>query len=154
MSKYIETNDVLNVIKELCSPESNLSMDLKRGIKKVKKKIEKITRKPITIYTIYVCEKLEPLIYESGKDSGFNDRGSDCVMGFFTEYNDCVRALHTNACDMFETCYNYACVEECIEGIAEPGMTKQWFKYNKEKNGYFEIPTPDRESNVCGRSFS
>lgn len=153
MSKYLESNDVLNVIKELCSSESNLSMELKRGVKKVKKQIEKIKRKPITIYTIYLCEKLEPLIYESGKDSGFNDRGCSYVAGFYTDYNDCVKALHNNTADMFETCYTYACVEECVEGIAHPGMTKQWFKYNKEKDGYFEIKTPDRESHVCGRAF-
>ena len=153
MSRYVEINDVLNVIKNLCATENKLPMNLKRGAKKVRRGIEKIKRKPITIYTIYLCEKLEPLIYESGKDSGFNNRGSDHVAGWYTNYHDCVGALHNNATDMFDTCYHYACVEECVEGLAKPGMTKQWFKYNPKRKGYFEIPVPDREAHVCGRAL-
>lgn len=107
--------------------------------------------KPQTIWTIFLCEKLEPKIYESGKDSGFNDRGCSAAMGFYLDKEDAVEAMHNNVCDIRECVYNYGCIEEVGEGVygAIPNSV-QWFKWNEDKQGYYEIETPEREKHIYG----
>jgi hypothetical protein len=112
-----------------------------------------LERTPV-IWCIKVLEKVEPYIYkyiyEEDEDSGFNDYGSTRVWGFYYDREKCVQALHENATDMHEGCYDYAVMESYHEGIcgAVHGSV-QWFQWDKEQQGYFEIPVPDRESHTC-----
>ena len=62
---------------------------------------------------------------------------------FWAEYEMAVGALHENRTDMHETCYGYALIEEIGSGICAIVEKRQWFKWNKEKRGYFEIEEPE-----------
>lgn len=104
-----------------------------------------------TIWTIFLCEKLQPLIYATGKDSGFSDRGAEAAMGFYFKKEDAIEAMHKNVCDIRECVYNYGCIEEVAEGVynAIPN-TAIWFKWDEDKQGFYEIDTPQREKKICG----
>ena len=62
--------------------------------------------------------------------------------GFFSDRNEAVEVLHRNTADLWETIYDYAVLEEFHEGIGGWTKNRQFFKYNEEKDGYFEIPEP------------
>ena len=86
---------------------------------------------------ITVMEKIE-------KDPRYLYRlGATRCWGFYSNKQDALDALHTNATDMWETVYDYAVLEEYYEGICGYGEYRQYFKYDQEKDGYFEIETPD-----------
>ena len=85
---------------------------------------------------ITVMEKIE-------KDPRYlYNLGSTRCWGFYSNKQDALDALHINATDMWETIYDYAVMEEYYEGIAGYGEESQYFKYDREKDGYFEIETP------------
>lgn len=44
---------------------------------------------------------------------------------------------------MHEGCYEYALIEKIGYGISACVEKSQWFKWNKEKRGYFEIEEPE-----------
>ena len=54
--------------------------------------------------------------------------------------------------DLWETCYDYAILEPYYEGICEIGnkSDRQFFKYDREKDGYFEIDEPEGFAHVVG----
>jgi len=114
------------------------------------------------IYTIYVCETLEEVIYEKQNENGeierrpagFNNHGASRVWGFYTDKLNAIEALHFNLTDLNETCYQYACIEAFEEGISKPIPSEtQWFQYDRIINGYFEIDTPLLEKRVCRRAM-
>lgn len=43
---------------------------------------------------------------------------------------------------MWEYLYNYAVVEEIDYGIHPPVLSRQFFKYDNKRNGFFEIDEP------------
>lgn len=105
------------------------------------------------IYVIMVCTKLEEGIYPDGKKSGFPKYGERCTVGYYKSLADAENALATNATDMWETCYDYACIERVQEGLCRPGQLISWYKYNKEKDGYLAIDTPEFDKHTCGRTI-
>lgn len=90
-----------------------------------------------TYWFITVMEKLEE------SDLGFPLIGSNRCWGFYKDKNSAIKALHNNTTDMWETVYNYAVIEEYYEGISAYNFNRQFFKYDKEKKGYFEIDEPE-----------
>ena len=56
---------------------------------------------------------------------------------------------------MWETCYNYAILEPYYEGISGYVFNedRQFFKYNREKDGYFEIDEPEGFGHMVGFSI-
>jgi hypothetical protein len=44
---------------------------------------------------------------------------------------------------MHEGCYEYAVIEKIGCGICAISEKRQWFKWDKEKRGYFEIEEPE-----------
>ena len=75
---------------------------------------------------------------------GFPDTGSQRSWGYYLDRSEAVDALHINATDMWETCYDYAILEEVEEGI-NPFCAKEnrtFFKYDRKKDGYFECEEP------------
>lgn len=103
------------------------------------------------IYAITVAEKLE--IDEKTK---FPDFGSTSVPGWYSEKEKAFKAVRENACDINETCYDYAIIEEIEEGLYNPAMKHQrwFFKFNREKDEYEEIKEPDSLSHFCGFAMS
>ena len=79
---------------------------------------------------------------ESDK-SGSVDTGDIRCWGFFRDRQVAVDALHTNATDMYEFCYDYAVLEKYYEGLLGYGHERQFFRYEREKDGYFEIDEPE-----------
>ena len=76
--------------------------------------------------------------------------------GFFSDKQEAIDALHQNATDLNEGIYDYAVLEEYSEGICggwgicsdrENGSSrnkaKLFFRYDEEKDGFFEIERPE-----------
>ena len=98
-------------------------------------------------YFITVFEKVD-------KDElGWPDMGCDRCWGFYADKETALRALHENWTDMNETCYNYAVLEGYTEGISHTTGYEQWFKFDKEKDGYFEIEKPEETKPMSGWAF-
>ena len=89
------------------------------------------------VYFITVIEKIEEI---KGDFPKFGDRRT---WGFFYDKNDAIEALHKNATDMCETIYGYAVIEESYEGICPNCINRQFFKWNHDNQGYFEINEPE-----------
>ena len=50
---------------------------------------------------------------------------------------------------MWEFCYDYAVLEKADEGICPNCEERQWFKFDREHNGYFEIEEPECVKHIC-----
>lgn len=94
----------------------------------------------ITVFTDISADRLGQL-----------NSGSRRTWGFYTKYADALAALESNMTDLFETCYDWAVLEEYEPGIAGfiPGST-QWFKYDEERDGYFFDKTKTTQLRNCG----
>lgn len=90
------------------------------------------------IYTIMVMTDLT--IDEKTK---FPEFGSERLVGWYYEFEKAFSSVSENSCDINETCYKYALIEECEEGLYNPASKRWWFEYNREKDKYFEIEEPD-----------
>lgn len=78
---------------------------------------------------------------------GWLDMGTSRVFGFKETFEDAEYALNHNSCDMWETIYNYAIVEEMYPAI-HPDVENRWFyKYDREKDGFFRIEEPEEFKN-------
>ena len=62
-----------------------------------------------------------------------------CV-GYFKTFEDAEQAVIKNACDIWETCYDYAVIERIPFGlypeIGDPNTERWYYKYNVETNKY------------------
>lgn len=96
-----------------------------------------------TYWFITVMEKLEK------NSKGFLSTGCTRCWGFYSNKEDALNTLHENRTDLWETIYDYAVLEEYYEGISNSTMKRQFFKYNREKDGYFEIEEPECVKNTC-----
>lgn len=121
--------------------------DILNALPLVVVKTEEKEDKPVVIYTILTCEKLEEEV------SGFPDYGASSVVGFYTSFLDAHEALTNNRTDLHETCYDYACIEKVEEGLARPGELVGWYKFDRGKGGYFPIETPSFDKHICGRTI-
>ena len=88
------------------------------------------------MYFITVFDKVEP---HPMYDAEFGDQRT---WGYYPEYEMAKCSLHENRTDMHEGCYEYALIEKIGPGICAHCEERQWFKWNKEKCGYFEIGEP------------
>lgn len=78
------------------------------------------------------------------------DIGNSDTVGYFDNYEDCKAALHTNRFDMHEGCYDYGVVEDISEGIYKYAKQRWFFKYDPDRDGYFEIEEPECFKHLCG----
>lgn len=76
--------------------------------------------------------------------------GSSRLVGWYSEFEDAYSSVSGNCCDINETCYKYALIEECEEGLYNPANKRWWFEYNHEKDRYFQINEPDFIKGFCG----
>lgn len=99
----------------------------------------------ISIYTIMSMTNLE-------KDAmtGMPYFGSTSCPGFYTNSLDAFEAVKNNNCDIFETCYKYALIEEVEEGMYGLTPNRWWFEYNLESGLYEEIEEPEYMKNYGG----
>ena len=72
--------------------------------------------------------------------------------GFFKDKQAALTVLHNNMTDLWETVYTYAVLEPYYEGCIGSyafEYPRQFFKYNQEKDGYFEIAEPEVFAHSC-----
>ena len=89
------------------------------------------------IYLITVFEECEPW-----KEPYNYILGDVRSVGWRPTLEMAVEAVETNMCDIWETCYDYACIEELDYGLY-PFANQRWFyKYNEKTGRYDEIDEP------------
>lgn len=106
-----------------------------------------------TIYVIMACTKLEEVKDKTGQSTGWADYGDSHIPGYYTDYYTCVKYVINNAADIWETCYDYVCIEKVEEGLAMPGKLMGWYKYNKETGKYDPIEQPEFDKKFGGRTI-
>lgn len=75
--------------------------------------------------------------------NSFPEFGCCQSVGWYSEFDNAYLSVSKNSCDINETCYRYAVIEESEEGLYNPTLKRWWFEYNSDKNEYFEIDEPD-----------
>ena len=95
------------------------------------------------MWFITVMEKIEP------SDQFLAIFGDHRTWGYYKDYDIALLALHENWTDMWETCYDYAVLERFPEGVFPYCEERYWFKYNRERDGYFEIEEPECVKPFC-----
>lgn len=88
------------------------------------------------MYFITVFEKCE------SDKTGSPHLGFQRTWGYYSEYKTAARALNENWTDMREGVYDYALIENIEEGLSPCSLERQWFKWDDERKGYFEIEEP------------
>lgn len=91
-------------------------------------------------------------------DLSYNERikcpefGSGRLVGWYSKFKDAYLPVSENCCDINETCYKYALIEECEEGLYNPASPSKrwWFEYNSEQGRYFKIEESDFIKRFCG----
>lgn len=97
------------------------------------------------MWFITVFEKVVPT------NNGWPEFGAQRTWGFYAEREIAVKALHENWTDMHEYCYDYAVLEKFDAGISHYVFgSSQWFKFDDESEGYFEVEEPECVKHFCG----
>ena len=65
-----------------------------------------------------------------------------CV-GYYSTFEKAENAVLYNVCDIWETCYNYAVIENIPEGIYKYDFRPKWYKYHKLTGGYIKCDPPE-----------
>ena len=86
-------------------------------------------------------------------DKGWPDYGYKRCWGFYKDKETALQALHENWTDMWEYSYDYALIEGYKEGISEMTGYRQFFKFDENKGGYFEIDEPEGYGPFAGFAF-
>ena len=89
------------------------------------------------MWFITVMEKIEP------SEQFLALFGDQRTWGYYKDYEVALLVLHENRTNMWETCYDYAVLEKFDEGICPDCQERHWFKYDCERDGYFEIEEPE-----------
>lgn len=95
------------------------------------------------MWFVTVVEKMEE------RSDKFIDTGFTRTWGFYSDKNNAVQSLRENRTDMRENFYNYAVIEEYEEGICNDTGERQWFKWDEDRHGYFEIEEPESVKWIC-----
>ena len=69
------------------------------------------------------------------------DEDRRCV-GYFETFEEAEKAVLENACDIWETCYNYAVIENIKPGLYQYDFHPTWYKWHKLANGYMKCEQP------------
>lgn len=88
------------------------------------------------IYAITCFTRLEEV-------NTWPDFGSMAFMGFYHDYDDATEAVINNCCDINETCYTYAAVEEIFPGLYAYPKERWLYEYDRESDTYKPIKEPD-----------
>lgn len=66
------------------------------------------------------------------------DGDTRCV-GYYSTFEKAEKAILNNACDIWETCYNYCVIENIKEGLYQYDQEPIWYEWNKIKEQYEKI---------------
>ena len=70
---------------------------------------------------------------------GWPDIGSSRTFGYYLNKEMAIEALHTNHTDLHECLYNYAVIEKIPMGLYPVAKETIYFKWDEEKQGFYEI---------------
>lgn len=96
------------------------------------------------IYIITTMSKLDL------NDLGWPSLGSHGAVGYYRSFKDAEKAVTTNSCDIWETCYEYACIEEVEEGLYPSCINRWFYKYNIKDDTYEPVEPPEEYAHTCG----
>ena len=90
------------------------------------------------IYLITTFEKM------NGKcEYGYLDVGDRRSDGWFPTFEGAERRVKNYTGDLWETCYDYAVIENIKEGLYQYDFHPTWYKYYKPTSGYIKCEQPD-----------
>lgn len=69
--------------------------------------------------------------------------GDQRTWGYYMDKDMAVLALHENWTDMWEYSYDVALLEKFGPGICPECQERQWFRFDRERGGYFEMEEPE-----------
>ena len=72
------------------------------------------------------------------------------TFGYYSNLAMCIQALNENWADMNERYYTYAVIEEISEGIHSHAKQIAWFRWDEEKEGFYETEKPEWSNGWCG----
>lgn len=81
------------------------------------------------------------------------DTGATRTFGYYEDYETCKQALNENWCDMWEYLYDWAVVEKIGPGIHAHAEEMGWFKWNDDRQGFFEIEKPACTECYCNHAL-
>jgi hypothetical protein len=68
--------------------------------------------------------------------------GKDCrTFGYFESYQDALKTVELNYCDMYECLYKYIVIESIGPGIHPNVMEENWFVWENDKWQICEKPS-------------
>lgn len=78
------------------------------------------------------------------------DNDIRCV-GYFKNFEKAEKAVLDNACDIWETCYDYAVIENVEEGLYQYDQNSVWYKWDDLDEEYKRIKgRPEQYKNQVG----
>lgn len=89
------------------------------------------------MYFITCFEKYEKT------ELGWPDIGSSRTFGYYPNKEMAIEDLHTNHTDLHEHLYDYAVVEKIPMGLYSIAEETIYFKWDNEKQGFYEIDGTD-----------
>lgn len=116
-----------NTIKVICEKE-NIEEELL---------IRYLSTNHNPIYTITCMTRLET------DELGWPNFGATAFMGFYHEWDDAIEAVIENWCDINETCYTYAVIEEILPGLYAYPRPRWFYKFNIDTKMYEPISEPE-----------
>lgn len=81
------------------------------------------------------------------------DEDTRCV-GYFKTFEEAEQAVMENACDIWETCYDYAVIENIPEGLYQYDFHPTWYKYHKPTGGYMKCEQPEFVKAISGVGYA
>lgn len=77
------------------------------------------------------------------KSNDHFDIGSSRCFGYKKTLKEAIKALHNNTCDMHEYLYSYAVIEKLGPYIHPDVEMHQFFKFDPDRRGFYEIDDPE-----------
>jgi hypothetical protein len=90
--------------------------------------------------------------YEQTK-CGVPDIGSSRTFGYYPYKHWAIEDLHNNNLDIREAVYDYAVVEKIPMGLYQLADETIYFKWNEEKQGFYEIDDVDMQDYFGNYAF-
>ncbi|MBQ0014687.1 MAG: hypothetical protein KBS82_05115 [Oscillospiraceae bacterium] len=72
-----------------------------------------------------------------------------CNAGWYSSFEAADRVVKNNQADLWETCYNYAIIEEITEGLYGAKREAWFYKYDEDKGEYYPIDRPKGLEHMC-----
>lgn len=77
--------------------------------------------------------------------------GTTRCVGYYSTFEKAEEVVLDNACDIWETCYGYAIIENIDEGLYQYDQSPVWYKWDDINEKYIKIKNvPEQYKNIIG----